>query len=288
MRRQRQRDGGQTWGEQGPREGVVVGVMGGCGGAGATTLSATLARVAQDEGRDAALVDLDGWGAGLDVTLDACLEPGLRWTDLAHAQGRLSGARLVASLPTAAGLPLLTFERAAVPVTAEAALAVVEALARQRRLVVVDLPRRLEPAARAVLDCCDRRLLVTPATVPAVLSAARTMAGSTDPWSLARSEGATQSDAGPGAVPDWEAVVRHGGHAWDADVIAATLDVPLLSELPHDAGLAVLGRGELRLSRRSRYRRAVVELLTQLVPTAAEPGPFPQPAAAQPGESFAP
>lgn len=237
---------------EGGREGAVVAVLGGAGGAGATSLATTLARVAQDEGRDAALIDLDTWGAGVDLPLDACLEPGLRWNDLAHAQGRLSGARLVASLPTVAGLPVLTFERSAAAVSAAAVTAVVEALARQRLLVVVDLPRRLEPAVRAAIDLADRLLLVVPASVPGVLSAARTV------------EAATPDGGGDG--PRWEGVVRHVGHAWDADVVASTLGLPLLCELPHDNGLAALGRGEMRLSRRSRYRSSLLGLLTELLP----------------------
>ena len=93
---------------------TVVVVMGGRGGAGASTLACALARAAV---RSAArwapvlLVDADPLGGGLDLLLGAEGAPGLRWPDLADARGRASPHELHAALPIVDGVSLLSWHR---------------------------------------------------------------------------------------------------------------------------------------------------------------------------------
>ncbi len=77
----------------------VMGVIGASGGLGVSTLAVALAVRAGPTVGAAAAVDAARDGGALDVT--ACLEhlPGLRWPDLAAAQGALDGAALLQALP---------------------------------------------------------------------------------------------------------------------------------------------------------------------------------------------
>ena len=77
----------------------VLGVIGASGGLGVSTLAVALA--VRASGLVGATVAVDGapGGGALDVT--ACVEhlPGLRWADLAGAEGRIDGAALLLELP---------------------------------------------------------------------------------------------------------------------------------------------------------------------------------------------
>lgn len=164
--------------QDGPgRRGVTVGVVGGRGGAGASTLAAALAVTA---GRrvDTLLLDMDPLGGGLDLVVGVEHAPGLRWPDLAGARGRVSDSALVPALPRAGGLPVLSWDRGdpRPPVASEAARSVLDAARRSHALVVADLPRALDPAAAAVAAACATTLLVVPAEVRAVAAAARVAA----------------------------------------------------------------------------------------------------------------
>ncbi|WP_104525971.1 septum site-determining protein Ssd, partial [Blastococcus atacamensis] len=119
--------------------GPLVAVGGACGGAGASTLAGAVALAAPD---GAVLVDADVWGGGLDLLIGAERAEGLRWPDLVGLRGRVAGEALLAALPEAAGVHLLTADRdSATPVPAGALTAVVDAARGTGRPVVVDLPR---------------------------------------------------------------------------------------------------------------------------------------------------
>ena len=77
----------------------VIGVIGASGGLGASTLAVALAVRAGPQVGATVAVDGAPDGGALDVT--ACLEhlPGVRWPDLAAAQGGLDGAALLRVLP---------------------------------------------------------------------------------------------------------------------------------------------------------------------------------------------
>ena len=70
---------------------VSVCVLGGRGGAGATTLAVALALTGTRRGSRVVLVDGDPLGGGIDLTVGGEARAGLRWPDLASARGRVSG-----------------------------------------------------------------------------------------------------------------------------------------------------------------------------------------------------
>ena len=86
--------------------GVLLGVVGGSGGAGATTLACGLGQVAADRG-PTLVVDLDPLGPGCDRVLALDEAPGVRWDSLGTASGRLSGRSLREAVPRRNGLGVL-------------------------------------------------------------------------------------------------------------------------------------------------------------------------------------
>ena len=161
----------------GQRTAAVIAVVGGRGGAGASTLAAALSVTAARSGLEPVLVDLDPLGGGLDVVIGAQDEPGLRWDDLSAVAGRLQPGLLRSGLPQACGVRVLSWDRGGQPACrAEAVAAVLDALTRESRLVVMDLPRRLDEAVTAALRWAGQVLLVVPAEVQATAAAGRVVA----------------------------------------------------------------------------------------------------------------
>src|SRR5436309_2057533 len=74
----------------------VIGVLSGCGGAGASTFAAVLAGCA---GRPAFLLDCDPLGGGIDVLLGCEREPGPRWGQVRVRGGPLDPQLLLSGLP---------------------------------------------------------------------------------------------------------------------------------------------------------------------------------------------
>ncbi|WP_406636290.1 septum site-determining protein Ssd [Pseudarthrobacter quantipunctorum] len=89
--------------------GVILGVTGGCGGAGATTAAIWIAQAAAGLGARVLLVDGDPWGGGLELALAAEEDPGLRWPDLSEARGSIDPIQLADSLPVAGGFSFLSW-----------------------------------------------------------------------------------------------------------------------------------------------------------------------------------
>jgi secretion/DNA translocation related CpaE-like protein len=234
----------------GPAGGRVVGVVGGRGGAGASTLAVTLALASVRRRLRTVLVDGDPLGGGLDLLLGAEELPGLRWPDLADVRGRLQPGLLVSGCVSVDGVHLVSWGagpvcaraarsatatspagRADAPgpsATADAVRAVLGAAVREADLVVVDLPRALGPAETAALDACDLVLLVVPAEIRAAASAARL------------------GDAVAARVADLRLVVRGPAPSGlPAEAVADLLGLPLAAALPAEPGIAaVLDRGE--------------------------------------------
>ncbi|MFB6889733.1 septum site-determining protein Ssd [Kitasatospora sp. NPDC056327] len=158
----------------------TVAVLGGRGGAGASTLACALAVTAARRGLRTALVDGDPLGGGLDILLGGETAAGLRWPDLAGSRGRVSGTELARALPALkrlGTLSCLSWDRGdTLAVPPEAMRSVLAAARRRGGLVVVDVPRRLDPAAGQALEQADTALLVVPAELRAVAAADRVAA----------------------------------------------------------------------------------------------------------------
>lgn len=137
--------------------GQAIAVLGGCGGAGASSLAVALARVAPD----ALLVDLDPWGGGIELLVGAEAVPGLRWPDLALQGGRLDWSAVREALPRHRNVSLLSGTRRGYELDADPVHAVIDAGRRGAVTVVCDLPRRLTGATRTALHGADLVVVVS-------------------------------------------------------------------------------------------------------------------------------
>ncbi|WP_425264031.1 septum site-determining protein Ssd [Streptomyces silaceus] len=204
------------------RPALTVGVIGGRGGAGASTLACALAVTAARTGRRTMLVDADPLGGGLDVLLGGEGAEGLRWPAFAASRGRVGGGALEESLPELHALRVLSWDRGdAVTVAPEAVRAVVSAARRRGGAVVVDLPRRVDEGVAEALAQVDLGLLVVPAELRAVAGARR-----------------VASAAGL-VLRDLRVVVAQsaGSGGLDSEEVASLLGLPLVGEVPWEAGL---------------------------------------------------
>ncbi|UYP19342.1 CpaE-like family protein [Rhodococcus sp. Z13] len=240
-------------GEPAAGSGVALTVVGGCGGAGASTFAAALAWT---PGHDTLLVDADPFGGGLDVLTGLEERPGVRWSGVTVDGGRVSARALRDAAPAwRPGVGVLSTDReAADRLTPAAAGAVVEALKGAGTTVVCDVGRCFGPVAETVLALSDLTVVVTPARVGAALSAAR-VAGRL----LERGDPAGLVVRGPAP----------GGLR--AEDVADVVGLDLLASMRPEPGLAeMLERGGLRLRSRSPLAAAARDVLatlsTRLVP----------------------
>ncbi|PGH49606.1 septum site-determining protein Ssd [Streptomyces sp. Ru87] len=204
------------------RQALTVGVIGGRGGAGASTLACALAVGAARSGTRTMLIDADPLGGGLDVLLGGERTEGLRWPAFARSRGRLAGGALEESLPELRSLRVLSWDRGdSVHIPAEAARAVLSAARRRGGVVVVDLPRRVDETAGEALAQLDLGLLVVPGELRAVAAAHRVVTAVTP------------------LLRDLRAVVRGPCEAGlDEREVSRLLGLPLAGELPPEPGLA--------------------------------------------------
>lgn len=219
--------------ERGGGPGVMVGVVPGCGGAGASVFAAALALDLSVQA-PTVLVDADPLGAGLDRILGMERQDGVRWDALLHSSGRLSGRALREALPRVDDLRLLAWPaRSAGSLDGPAAREVLAAARRGFAHVVLDSPRHLDPVTEDLLARCDRLTVVTTLTVPALTAAARTL---------------DHLPEGP-----VRGLVVRGGRGWvSADAAARVLDLPLVAHMVDQRGLdesVDLGTGPVRSPR---------------------------------------
>jgi len=155
--------------------GHVLGLIGGCGGAGATTAAIWLAQAAAGLGARVLLIDGDPWAGGLELALAAEEEPGLRWPDLAGASGSIDPDQLHEALPEAGGFSFLSWpgnrERPQA-IDMAAVAGVLDAARRCYELVVLDIGRGRE-SLRTFAWECDRVVVVLPAQLRAAVASAR-------------------------------------------------------------------------------------------------------------------
>ncbi len=233
-----------------PARGLLVGVLGGSGGAGATTLACALGQAAARSG-PTVVVDCDPLGPGVDRVLGLDARDGARWEALCQTTGRLSARALRDALPQRDDLRVLAWSAGST--ASPQPFAVREALSAARRghdTVVVDLPRVADPLVVEVLARCDAVVLVVVPSVPGVAAATRL---------AARLEGV----AAPG-------IVLRGPGLHERDVFRATR-LPVIAHVPHQRGLPEaidLGLGPIR-SWRSPLARTCLALVGDL---ADQPG----------------
>lgn len=226
------------------RRGDAVAVIGGRGGAGASTFAAAVALGAAE----ALLVDVDPWSGGVDLLVGAEHAAGVRWPDLALRGGRVSYDAVRDALPHRDSVTVLANGRTGVDIDAPALDAVVEAARRAGTTVVCDVPRRSTAAAETAVDAADLVVVVATAEVRTCASATAMAAWLT------------------GINPNVGVVVRGpapGGLR--AAEVAAAIGLPLLATMRPQPGLATaLERGGLKVPRRSPLGRAAGRVLALL------------------------
>ena len=220
-------------------------VLSASGGAGVSTLAASLSMRAVTRALSPILVDADPMGGGIDLLLGAEAAPGIRWGELAGTSGRIERRTLVDALPVDSGLPFLSwsqFGRSDLdPATYDSVLS---ALVRDGSLVVVDLGRASGLLPDRVLAATTTAVLLVPARVRAVAAAAQL---------VKRLEQVREQ---------LFLVVRRPAPAGlDVATIARTLDLPLLGSLPHDARRAEWEENGLPPSTRGSWQRITDAIL---------------------------
>lgn len=154
-------------------DGMVVAVVGACGGAGSSVSAAAIALASAARRISTLLVDVDALGCGLDVVLGIEGVPGVRWSALTIEGGRLSPDALRDALPACGKyLRVLSSSRREIEGPSETALgAVLDAGRRSGGLVVCDVSRARGPVGEAALEASDAVVMVVPATVAACVAA---------------------------------------------------------------------------------------------------------------------
>jgi secretion/DNA translocation related CpaE-like protein len=163
---------------------LTVGVIGGSGGAGATTFACALGQMAARSGR-AVVIDADPLGPGADRVLGLEAHDGIRWDALCQTTGRFSGRSLRESLPQRDRLGVLTWRPG--PQGSLQAFAVRNAVAAAQRghdTVVLDLPRTVDPLVHELVARCHRVFVLVLPTVAGLASAVRLCARFPDPSGL--------------------------------------------------------------------------------------------------------
>jgi secretion/DNA translocation related CpaE-like protein len=214
--------------DRGTAGGRVLGVVGGCGGAGSSTLAAALALTA-GESRPTILIDADPLGGGLDVMLGAENRAGLRWPDLPEAPGRLDPEAFRVAACLVGGISVVPQGRGGEVPSPAAALAILDVARRAYDLVVIDLPRRSDDASALLAAAADQLAVIVPATVRAVAAAAALLPALAHPTTVA---GVVVRDPGGGRLP--------------ARDVSAGLGLPLVATLRSDPAVeAAALRGEV-------------------------------------------
>ncbi len=232
---------------EGRGEACVVSIVGGCGGAGSTTLAAALALAGARRGLATLLVDADPLGGGTDLVLGHEAVAGMRWHDLDLTQGRVAAESLRQVLPTRGGVSSLSWDqRSSVELPASALRSVLTAAARAYDLVVVDVPRRFDAATTEVLARSLLTVLVVPEEIHALSAAGRLLKR-------------LNQHAGNVTL-----VTRARSGGLESAIVGETLGLPLLGRLRHDRRMvAALNSGDGPGRSRS-YRSACADILDLL------------------------
>ena len=225
--------------------GRVIGVVGGSGGAGATTLACALGQWHAARG-PTLLLDTDPLGPGLDRLLGLEEVDGARWESLTDTAGRLGAQALRDSVPRRGQLGVVTWSGLRRRLDLPTVRRILTAGRRGHDLVVLDLARHGGAGLVELADRCDELLVVSRASVPGLAATARL---------VAELGGGRQGRAG--------LVLRPGG-VGDADAERAT-GLPLAAAVGDQRGLSeALDRGSGPLGSRGPLVRAVRDLLPEV------------------------
>ena len=229
---------------------VIVGVLGGSGGVGASTLAAGLALAAARSRRKAALVDVDPTGGGADLLFGAEDVPGWRWARLRTARGQIGD--LTGKLPAVDGVDLVSMSRVGdTDVGRDAVASVVSSLERTHEVVVLDIGRGLAAAALEGVRLADRLVLACAQEVRSVAAARAVLA-------------TVKTGATAGAV-----VRLRPGAVVAPGAVADALGLPLWGTMPDDRALAVAAdRGVPSGAQARRWEGACDRVLAHLAPSA--------------------
>ncbi|MEO6886981.1 MAG: hypothetical protein ABI232_11965 [Jatrophihabitantaceae bacterium] len=199
--------------------GPILGVVGGCGGVGASSFAAALA-----SGAGGTLVDLDPVGGGTDVLLGIEDVQGARWSGLQLDGGYLEPTLLADGLPRWGPVPVLACDGVA-PSCGEIGQVLGAAVANGP--VVLDLPRGPTPERDEAVRWCSLVVIVARAELRAVAAA----------QVLLRS------------LPDVPVglVVRRGEIG--VDTVASYVGAPMLGVLPPLVGSPDYGRVPRQVAR---------------------------------------
>jgi len=201
-----------------PSTAEIMGVLGGCGGAGATTFSAALAMQGAAKQRRVVLVDADPYGAGIDLLLGAEHVPGVRWDGLVDATGTIEHDMLVDALPREHGISFLSFTSQWTPPATLTTSSVLAALCDGGDLVVADLgDARDQSMAEPIMEISTSLVMVVPARVRAVAAAGVRLAALDH---LRERLHVVVRTPSPGGL--------------EPEEIAQTLELPLLGTISHD------------------------------------------------------
>ncbi|MFB9688451.1 septum site-determining protein Ssd [Amycolatopsis plumensis] len=227
--------------------GLVLGVVGGRGGAGASVFAATLALAADCEPGGALLLDCDPLSGGLDVLLGLEKTAGARWPAV-RLSGRASVSSLVADLPQrrhrGGSLPVLASGPEGAGPDPGSLSAILSSGRRTGRTVVCDLPRALGEASEEAVLRADLVVLLVPLEYRACLAAKKV---------LCRLQ---------------ELTARIGlvlcGHSGDpAAGGAALIGPPVLASMPPERGVwQALERAEFPAKRRGPLAAAAGKILS--------------------------
>lgn len=227
----------------------VVAILGSVGGAGVSTLAASLAMRALDRHVESVLVDADPLGGGLDLLLGVERLAGVRWHDLAQTSGRMEPTALIDVLPRSDGLAVLSWsQRDGSAPSDEAFGHVLNSLIAGSDLVVCDLALTDSGLTHCVLEAATTAIVVVPARVRAVAAAASLRPKLHE------------------HIDDVRLVVRApapGG--LDANEIAGTLQWPLLETLSNDGRRAEWEENGLPPSIKGQWRRVCDRVLDSVV-----------------------
>lgn len=212
----------------------VLGVLSGCGGAGASTLAALLAYLLP---QPAVLIDCDPLGGGIDVLLGCEQRPGPRWGQVRLRGGPLDPLTLLDVLPRWHDVRFLAADHPSA--LSPAAVSAVVAAAAEVGPVVLDLPRAGCELRAAGIAGCDLLAVVTPAEVRGVTATAV---------------------LAPGLDPERSGlVVRGASRSLPAGHIGELLGLPVWARLPYDpAATSENGLQARQLRRRTRQAAEAV------------------------------